>query len=89
MAKWGTYDEAEEKIYLQDARVIYRMSKPRSPIIREYIEDPKDPEYVHVIIKKRKTDEWTNSLMIVDTHLSTWIDHDLNQGWVNEIGKDI
>lgn len=82
---WNKYDEEEEKLYLEDARVLHRMTKPRSPLIREYIEDPKDHELIHVIIKKRKGNEWTGSSMIIDTHLCTWLTHDLNQGWVDEL----
>lgn len=86
---WTRYSEEEEKIYLENARVIHRMSKPRSPLIREYIEDPKDSELIHVIIKRRKGDEWSGSSMIIDTHLHTWIQHDLTQGWVDELQTKI
>ena len=82
---WNKYDEEEERMYLEDARVLYRMSKPKSPIIREYIEDPKDPELIHLIIKKRTSGEWTGSSMIVDTHLADWVGHDFRQGWKNEL----
>ena len=82
---WNKYDEEEEKIYLEDARVIHRMTKLRSPLIREYIEDPTDPELIHLIIKRKKGGEWTGSSMIIDTHLCTWLNHDLSQGWVDEL----
>ena len=82
---WNKYDEEEEKIYLEDARVIHRMTKPRSPLIREYIEDPTDPELIHLIIKRKKGGEWTGSSMIIDTHLCAWLNHDLSQGWVDEL----
>lgn len=84
---WTKYDEEEEKIYLEDARVIHRMTKPRSPLIREYIEDPTDPELIHLIIKRRKGGEWTGSSMIIDTHLCTWLNHDLSQGWIDELAQ--
>ena len=82
---WNKYDEEEEKMYLEDAKVLHRMTRPRSPLIREYIQDPKDHELIHVIIKRRVGNVWTNSSMIVDTHLCTWLTHDLNQGWIDEL----
>lgn len=81
MAKWGNYSQEDEQAYLATARVVHRMVKPRSPIIREYIEDPQDPDFIHVIVKRRKSNEWTSSSMIVDTHLKTWLDYDLSNGW--------
>ena len=53
--------------------------------MREYIEDPTDHELIHVIIKRKKSNEWTGSSMIIDTHLSDWIGHDLRQGWIDEL----
>jgi hypothetical protein len=85
MIPWTKYSQEDEQAYLATAKRIHKMVRPRSPLLREYIEDPQDPELIHIIISRKKTGEWVGSSMIIDTHLCTWLDHDISQGWIDEL----
>lgn len=74
----------DKKAWLFTAKRLHRLSKPRSPYIIEYIEDPTDDWFIYVVTIKKKTGEWTDSSMIIQKDMCHWLDFSKRQGWVEE-----
>jgi hypothetical protein len=74
----------ERKADLEGAHCLFRLTKPRSQYIIQYVESPEDDWFIHVIKIKKKTQEWISCVMIVQKDLCTWLDYDEGRGWVKE-----
>jgi hypothetical protein len=74
----------EKKEYLKDAKRLYRMTKPRSQKIKEYIEDPTDEWFIYVIEYNKKSGGWTDLSMITQKDMCNRVDFDGRLGWTVE-----
>ena len=74
----------DEQAEMSTAKRLYRLTRPRSPYIKEYIEDPNDDWFVYVVTIKKKTGEWTHNSMIIQKNVCDWLSCDEGMGWIKE-----
>lgn len=75
----------DQQSYLANAKVLHRMSKTRSTIIIEYVEDPRDEWFIYVVRITKKNQEWKSCNMIVQKDLCNWLIHNKTEGWTEDI----
>jgi hypothetical protein len=62
-------------------KVLYTLSKPRSPQTIKFIEDLEDPWFVYVKTYKTKSGVITDSSMIIAKDVEDWMSHLLHLGY--------
>jgi hypothetical protein len=74
----------DQKAYLATAKRLYRMTKPRSTTIIEYIEDPQDDWFIYEVKLIKKTGDWKYCNMLIQKDLCHFLSSDKNDGWTQE-----
>jgi hypothetical protein len=81
------FTQKQKKITIENIKdysehkVLYELSKPKSPHLIKFVEDLNDNWFVYVLEYKKKTGEITDNSMIIAADVTTRLTHLQNCGY--------
>lgn len=72
-------------VNLNDCKVLYQLSKPRSSYVLQYIEDIKEPWFIFFVKIKKNTGAIDYCVMKTSDDLMKSMDYDVREKWIIDI----